>query len=96
MGDEAVGLWGTMRVIRSGDWVSALNSTGGATGAHEFTQTWGSWSSIRIANTSISKLPILEKEGNATVQQLNELKGQAHFMRAWYYFEFLRRWGCPI
>jgi hypothetical protein len=93
MGDEAVGLWGTMRVIRSGDWVSALNSTGGATGAHEFTQTWGSWSSIRIANTSISKLPILEKEGNATVQQLNELKGQAHFMRAWYYFEFLRRWG---
>lgn len=79
--------WETMPIAQAGDWLRSYN-TGQAL---QFYGVWGAWESIRIANLSLENLPKLE--GNATQEQINELKGQAHFMRAWYYYEFLIRQG---
>jgi hypothetical protein len=79
--------WETMGVVQSGDWIRAY----GTAQALQFITVWNAWESIRIANTVIQKLPMLE--GNATQTQLNQLEGQAIFMRAWYYYEFLIRQG---
>ncbi|HDR90009.1 MAG TPA: RagB/SusD family nutrient uptake outer membrane protein [Bacteroidetes bacterium] len=81
--------WETMPIAQAGDWLRSYN-TGQAL---QFYAVWNAWESIRIANISIQNIPMLEESGNATQEQINQLKGQAHFMRAWYYFEFLRRQG---
>ncbi|MEN3324478.1 RagB/SusD family nutrient uptake outer membrane protein [Mariniflexile soesokkakense] len=78
--------WETMPIAQSGDWLRAYD-TGQAL---QFYGVWGSWRSIRIANRVIELLPKLE---NATQVEKDRLKGQAHFMRAWYYYEFLKRQG---
>ncbi|GGF74750.1 RagB/SusD family nutrient uptake outer membrane protein [Wenyingzhuangia marina] len=78
--------WETMPIAQSGDWLRSY-STGQAL---QFFRVWGSWRSIRIANRVIELLPKLE---GATDAQKDELKGQAHFMRAWYYYEMLKRQG---
>lgn len=79
--------WETLPVIQAGDWFRAY----GLGGASQFNNVWGAWESIRIANISLENIHMLE--GNATEEQINLLKGQAHFMRAWYYYEFLKRQG---
>ena len=78
--------WETMPIAQSGDWLRSYN-TGQAL---QFYGVWNAWESIRIANISIQNIGMLK---GATPQQENELKGQAHFMRAWYYYEFLKRQG---
>jgi hypothetical protein len=77
--------WGLLPIVQSGDWLQAFEK-----GLAQFSGVWNSWQSIRIANICIEKLPMLEE---ATQQQKDEIKGQANFMRAWYYYEFLRRQG---
>ncbi|WP_461637011.1 RagB/SusD family nutrient uptake outer membrane protein [Labilibaculum euxinus] len=79
--------WETMPIAQNGDWIRSYN-TGQAL---QFYGVWGAWESIRIANLVLENLPQLE--GAATTDQMNQLKGQAHFMRAWYYYEFLKRQG---
>ncbi len=78
--------WETMPIAQSGDWLRAYD-TGQAL---QFYGVWNAWASIRIANRVIELLPQLQ---NTSQQELDELKGQAHFMRAWYYYEFLKRQG---
>ena len=78
--------WETMPVAHSGDWLRSYD-TGQAL---QFYGVWGAWPSIRRANKVLKLLPDLV---DATQEQRNELKGQAHFMRAWYYYEFLKRQG---
>lgn len=78
--------WETMPIVQSGDWLRAYN-TGQAL---QFYGVWGAWKSIRIANIVLENLPKLE---GATNDEINQLKGQAHFMRAWYYYEILKRQG---
>lgn len=80
--------WETLPIIQSGDWLRAYN----AGQALQFYAVWNGWQSIRIANLTIANVHRL-LDGNGTQAQVNELKGQAHFMRAWYYWEFLRRQG---
>lgn len=79
--------WETMPIAQSGDWIRSYN-TGQAL---QFYGVWGAWESVRIANLVLENLNQLE--GAATTDQMNQLKGQAHFMRAWYYYEFLKRQG---
>jgi hypothetical protein len=79
--------WETMGIVQSGDWIRAYSTAQ----ALQFSAIWTAWQSIRIANISLQKLPLLE--GNATQTQINQLEGQARFMRAWYYYEFLKRQG---
>lgn len=78
--------WETMPTAQNGDWLRSYE-TGQAL---QFYGVWNAWESIRIINISLEKLHMLK---SATQQQLDELKGQAHFMRAWYYYEFLKRQG---
>ncbi|WNH11886.1 RagB/SusD family nutrient uptake outer membrane protein [Thalassobellus suaedae] len=78
--------WETMPIAQGGDWLRSYD-TGQAL---QFYGVWNAWSSIRIANKTLEYLPKLE---GATQGELDELKGQAHFMRAWYYYEMLKRQG---
>ena len=80
--------WETLPVIQNGDYLRAYNTAQ----ALQFNAdgVWGAWSSIRILNISLENLDMLE---NASQSQIDQLKGQAHFMRAWYYYEFLKRQG---
>ncbi len=78
--------WETMRIAQSGDWIRSYN-TGDA---FQFSIPWRAWRSVRIANIAIQNLKMLN---NATNAQKDEIAGQAHFMRAWYYWEFLKRQG---
>ncbi|MBK0382853.1 RagB/SusD family nutrient uptake outer membrane protein [Pedobacter sp. SD-b] len=49
---------------------------------------------LRVANKVIEKAPTIP---NITNDQLNQLLGQAYFMRGWYYFQLiLRVGGLPI
>lgn len=79
--------WETMGIVQSGDWIRAYSTAQ----ALQFSTIWNAWKSIRIANICLEKLPMLE--GNATQAQIDQLEGQALFMRAWYYYEFLIRQG---
>lgn len=45
---------------------------------------------IRIANEVLDAVKDMK---NLTETQRNELEGQAYFMRAWYYFNIIIRWG---
>lgn len=45
---------------------------------------------LRIVNNVITKSPLMS---SLTVEQKNILLGQAHFFRAWFYFEIIRRVG---
>lgn len=78
--------WETLPVVQNGDWLRGS----GLAQALQFTTVWNAWESIRIANISLEKIALLQ---GATKDQINKLKGQAYFMRAWYYYEFLRRQG---
>jgi len=44
---------------------------------------------IRIANIALKNLEML----NATQEQINLIKGQAHFFRAYFHWEIIVRWG---
>lgn len=79
--------WETLPIVTTGDWLRAYD----AGQALQFYQVWGGWQSIRIANVTIANIDRLA--GNATQAQIDEIKGQAYFMRAWYYWEFLKRQG---
>ena len=78
--------WETLPIVQNGDYLRAYN-TGQALQLYGI---WDAWESIRIINMSLNNLDRLE---DATQEEKDRLKGQAHFMRAWYYYEFLKRQG---
>ncbi len=80
--------WETLPVVQNGDYLRAYN-TGQAL---QFYGIWNAWESIRIINKSLENLDMLEGS-SASQDEKDFLKGQAHFMRAWYYYEFLKRQG---
>lgn len=79
--------WETMPIVQTGDYLRAYSTAQ----ALQFSTPWAAWASIRIANIALEKIPMLE--GKATQDQIDQLQGQAYFMRAWYYHEFLKRQG---
>jgi hypothetical protein len=86
--------WETLAPIQAGQWLGAV----GGSAAQSFS-IWGGgsgiqsgWSKIRRANISLKNIPKLQ-ETNASTDQIDQIKGQAHFMRAWWYFEIMRRHG---
>ncbi|MEX2351045.1 MAG: RagB/SusD family nutrient uptake outer membrane protein [Balneolaceae bacterium] len=80
--------WETMTIIGPGNWTSGF----GAGGATEWNTFEDAWLGIRVANMALKNLPLLEESGG-TSAQIDELKGQAHFLRAWYYFDLFKRHG---
>lgn len=49
-----------------------------------------SWKCIRVCNTAIAKIDMLQ---DATPEQINDLLGQAYFVRAFCHFELFRMYG---
>lgn len=80
--------WDLMPNAQQGNWMPLVE---GDWPAGAFGGVWQSWRSIRVANMVLANLHQLE--GNTTEERIEHLKGQAHFMRAWYYYEFLKRQG---
>lgn len=85
--------------VNSGNWLSqnitsfeigVNKGTGDDFGFNGSTTIWKAYQSIRIANRTIQKV---EEVPGMTETQKNELLGQAYFMRAWYYFQLIKRYG---
>lgn len=86
---------GTRQVLNTGVWLnadwapevgcntSAIMNVGGKVIPNAFF-------CIRIAN---EVLEAVKDMPGLTQEQKNELEGQAYFMRAWYYFQIIIRWG---
>ena len=93
MADEgtAVSGWPSLAEAQSGNWIGLMSSDYPSSGL--FGGVWRSWRSIRIANVTLANIHMLENDKTVTKEQINRLKGQAHFMRAWYYYEYLKRQG---
>lgn len=88
--DEFASMYNSADVItmNSGNWLMDSGNTFeiGVTGN---TMISYSYQAIRVANrviNNIDKVPLNE-------EQRNQILGQAHFMRAWYYFQLLKRYG---
>lgn len=86
---------GRMNVLNSGDWLDRTGTGeigwgGGKTGTENGSVISNAFFCLRITNKVINKM---DKMQDLSQQQKDEILGQAHFMRAWYYFELIRRVG---
>jgi hypothetical protein len=82
-------------VVNRGTWMSDNKATEVGWGDPYVGTTRGlvipnAFYALRIANKVINKAPLMQ---NLTTEQKNQLLGQAHFFRAWFYFEIIRRVG---
>lgn len=92
--DELASLYNSTRAktINSGNWLSpnitafeiGNNDAGGGTSIYK------SYKGIRIATRVIQDI---DRVPGLTETQRNEILGQAHFLRAWFYFNLIRRYG---
>lgn len=86
----------TRQILNTGVWYNAdwAPEVGVGTGTGTTTVNGRAISNafycIRIAN---KVLDVVKDMTNLTDVQRNELEGQAYFMRAWYYFQIIIRWG---
>jgi len=74
--------------INTGDWFRKPGST-----EIGYEKKWviaNSFKALRVVNKIIEKVPNMSA---ISQEQKNELLGQAYFLRAWHYFEIIRRWG---
>lgn len=81
-------------VINTGNWLNTnageLSWTSGKAGESNASIINNAFYCLRITNKVIGQIDGVQ---GLTQQQKNEILGQAHFMRAWYYFELIRRVG---
>lgn len=87
----AVSGWPSLAEAHNGNWIGLVESDYPTSGL--FGGVWRSWRSIRIANKTLENIHMLSNDPTVTKDQIDQLKGQAHFMRAWYYYEYLKRQG---
>ncbi len=87
----AVSGWPSLAEAQNGNWIGLVVSDYPTSGM--FGGVWRSWRSIRIANKTLENIHMLDNDPNVTKDQIDQLKGQAYFMRAWYYYEYLKRQG---
>lgn len=84
-----------VEVMNGGDWFRRDNAAEVGYGDNQVGNTNGrvisnSFYSLRIVNKVIDKVPDISA---LSQNQKDMLLGQAHFLRAWHYFEIIRRWG---
>lgn len=75
--------------IHSGNWLKSKQSSDFELGVTGNTSVSRAVKSIRIANRVLSeweRVPMTDEEAR-------KIRGQAHFMRAWNYFQLLKRYG---
>lgn len=76
--------------MNNGNWLKPRRSSAYEIGVNDRTSIARSYRSLRVANRIIAHYDEIE---NITEAEYKELVGQAHFFRAWYYFELLKRYG---
>lgn len=80
------------KVVNSGNWLSKEgtdfeigNSSNG-----NGTSIWKAYKGLRIVNRVIRDIDLVP---GLTDGQRNELLGQSHFLRGWFYFQLIKRYG---
>lgn len=89
--DELASLFNNSDAIKmnSGNWLIKSDQTF-EFGVKGNTMISFSYQAIRVANRVINNI---DKVPGLSPEQYNEIMGQAHFMRAWFYFQLLKRYG---
>jgi hypothetical protein len=88
-----------MSILNNGDWLDREGTGevgwgGGKTGTENGSVISNAFFSLRITSKVINEVGKMQ---DLSQQQKDEILGQAHFLRAWYYFELIRRvGGMPI
>lgn len=72
-----------------GDYLSLINSTGGQAPVF-VTRYANGWKGVRIVNSFLENADLI---ADATEEQINQLKGQAYLLRAFYYHLMTKRHG---
>ncbi|WP_045027461.1 RagB/SusD family nutrient uptake outer membrane protein [Draconibacterium sediminis] len=97
MSDFAASTYGAAirNIMNTGDWynrggASEVGYDNGGIGGENGAIITNAFYSIRVANKIIAKVPEIV---SITDSEKDLLLGQAYFMRAWNYFEIIRRWG---
>lgn len=75
--------------IHAGNWLNK-EITSYEIGNGAATVIGKSYSALRIVNRVIRDIDLVKQ---ITPEQKNELLGQAHFLRAWFYFQLIKRYG---
>ena len=75
--------------VHSGNWLKKKDLSF-EIGVKGNTMISNSYKALRIANRVIANI---DKAPGLTSVQHNEILGQAHFMRAWFYFQLIKRYG---
>ncbi len=87
--------WGSLHsTVNGGQWLdqqsaSEIGYSESNIGTYKGRVIANAFYCIRIANKLLLNVPDMD----ITDDEKNELLGQAYFMRSWYYFEIIRRWG---
>lgn len=91
-GDEMATLDNDSRVfpVHSGNWLLSRKNNTYELGVTDNTVISRSYKVIRIANRVLANYT---KVPGMTNEQTAEIVGQAHFYRAWFYFQLLKRYG---
>lgn len=80
----------TVLTLNSGNWLRAKQDETFELGVKGATSIHSAYKAIRIANLVLANYT---KVPGMTEEQTNEILGQAHFYRAWFYFQLLKRYG---
>lgn len=80
------------KVVNSGNWLSKEGTDfeigNGSNG--NGTSIWKAYKGLRIVNRVIRDIDLVP---GLTDGQRNELLGQSHFLRGWFYFQLIKRYG---
>lgn len=98
MSDEGANSYNTNRMAsftNTGKWLAHKQSPDVGWGEEFVASSRGNvipnaFYALRVANKVVQKAPLMS---NLTEAQRTQLLGQAHFFRAWFYFEIIRRVG---
>lgn len=80
------------KVVNSGKWLTkdGVDFEIGNSDKNGGTSIWKAYKGIRIVNRVIRDIDLVQ---GLSEQQKNELLGQSHFLRAWFYFQLIKRYG---
>lgn len=76
--------------IHGGNWLQKTKNSTFELGVNGSTPISNAYKSLRIVNIVLANY---EKVPGMTEAQVNEIVGQAHFYRAWFYFDLIKRYG---
>lgn len=92
--DEFASLYNSAeaKIVNSGNWLSKESSDFeiGVNSGNGGTSIWKAYKGIRIVNRVIRDIDLVP---GISEEQKSKLLGQSHFLRAWFYFQLIKRYG---